>query len=330
MIRSGTLALAVVLLAGVARAQPTDVAKADTLFREGRALMKNGDYETACPKLEESYRLDPAAGTGINLGDCFEKQGKVASALLAYQAARALLKPGDQRIGPVEKEIATLDKRAPRLTIKLAPGAPEGTRVKRDGREIGAEGLGLAVPVNPGAHWIVVVAPGRADSRTKVKLAEGASKTVVVEAGERHPTDSAENGGLGASRAPARVAGTGESSVQVEESGSSQRTWGWVAVGGGAVALLAAGYFGLHANQKDDEAERICQNVNSCARANESNAATADANAARLNGNIALAIGLLAGAGGATLILTAPPGQTRAADRSGSSGLYVIQYRGVW
>ncbi len=330
MSRLAALAIALVLLGGVAHAQPRDVAKADALFREGRAAMKKGDFEAACPKLEESYRLDPAAGTGINLGDCFEKRGKVASALLAYEAARALLQPGDPRIGPVEKEIAALDKRAPRLTIKLAAGAPEGTTVKRDGREVGGEGLGLAVPVNPGQHWIVVVAPGRADSRTKVKLAEGGSRTLVVEAGEPHPTDSAEKGGVGASPAAARVGGAGESSVQLEESGSSQRTWGWVAVGGGAVALLAAGYFGLHANQKDDEAERICQNVNSCARANESNAATADANAARLNGNIALAIGLLAGAGGATLIITAPPGQARPADRSGSSGSYMIRYRGVW
>ena len=105
-IQIAVLALGVVLLVGAASAQPRDVTRADALFREGRALMKKGDYATACPKLEESYRLDPAAGTGINLGDCFEKQGKVASALLAYQAARALLQPGDPRIGPVEKEIS--------------------------------------------------------------------------------------------------------------------------------------------------------------------------------------------------------------------------------
>ncbi len=182
---TAALALAWALLAGVAHAQPRDVAKADALFKEGRALMKNGDYETACPKLEESYRLDPAAGTGINLGDCFEKRGKVASALIAYQAARALLQPGDPRIGPVDREIAALEKRTPRLTIKLARGAPEGTTVKRDGREVGADSLGLAVPVNPGEHWVTVIAPRRRDGRTRVHIAEAQGQVVEVQVGPR-------------------------------------------------------------------------------------------------------------------------------------------------
>lgn len=240
MIRAGTLALAVVLFAGVAQAQPADVAKADALFKEGRALMKSGNYETACPKLEESYRLDPAAGTGINLGDCFEKQGKVASALLAYQAARALLKPGDPRVGPVDKEIAALDMRAPRLTIKLAPGAPEGTTVKRDGREVVP-----ATPtvVNPGKHVVVVSAPGLADARYAVRVVDAESRVLTLDvgasAGQDAPTEQNKDTGR------ARKAAKGE-----ERSSGSTKDVGYLLGGIGLVGVLVAVPSYLYVSQK--------------------------------------------------------------------------------
>ncbi len=230
MIRSVALALALVLLAGGAHAQPPDAAKADALFKEGRALMKKGDFETACPKLEESYRLDPAAGTGINLGDCFEKQGKIASALLAYQAARALLKPGDPRIGPVEKGIAALDKRAPRLTIKLAPGAPEGTTVKRDGREMEP---GTPAVVNPGKHVIIVSAAGMADARYTVRLVEAESRVLTLEVGASTGQDAPTE----QNRDPGRVRNPlkGE-----ERSSGSTKDVGYVLGGIGLLGVLVA------------------------------------------------------------------------------------------
>jgi hypothetical protein len=156
------------------------VQTADALFREGRAAMKAGDLDVACPKLEKSYQLEPAPGAAVNLGDCFDKQGKVGSALLAYQAARKLLKAGDPRIGPVDKQIAALEKRAPKLTITLAPDAPEGTRVTRDGKGVDFSDFGRALPMNPGEVVIVVTAPGRPESEFRVVLTEGANNELVV------------------------------------------------------------------------------------------------------------------------------------------------------
>ena len=77
----GRAALSLVLLgAGVATAQTLDPVGGQWLFREGRALMKDGDLAAACPKLEESLRLDPAVGTLMNLAECHERQGRTASA----------------------------------------------------------------------------------------------------------------------------------------------------------------------------------------------------------------------------------------------------------
>lgn len=177
--------LAVVLLfAATSVAQPRDVQKADALFREGRSALKAGDLDTACPKLEESYRLDPAAGAAVSLGDCFEKQGKIGSALLAYRSARTLLTAEDPRLTPVNLHIAALEKRAPKLTIALAPDAPEGTIVTRDGKVVQPSALGTSMHLNPGEVNVVVSAPGREDVRHRFTLVEGELRELVAIPGE--------------------------------------------------------------------------------------------------------------------------------------------------
>src|SRR5271154_1822433 len=62
-------------------------AAAQALFEEARQLMIDGKFGEACPKLEESERLDPGAGTLLNLGHCYEKNGQTASAWVTYKDA---------------------------------------------------------------------------------------------------------------------------------------------------------------------------------------------------------------------------------------------------
>ena len=69
---------------GVAAQGAANRAAAQALFDQGRNLMKDGKFDEACPKLEESQRLDPAIGTQFNLASCYEKAGKTASAWTLY------------------------------------------------------------------------------------------------------------------------------------------------------------------------------------------------------------------------------------------------------
>ncbi|MBK7581163.1 MAG: hypothetical protein IPI67_13225 [Myxococcales bacterium] len=306
--RLSVVALATSLLvAPGARAQTRDPATADALFREARALMKQGDYVSACPKLADSQRLDPAAGTAINLGDCLEKLGKLADALQAHREALDMLQPGDKRIEPLKAQIATIERRAPKLTIKLAPGAPPGVTVTRDGVLLGMGALGTALPANVGPHEVIVTAPGYSERRYAATLAEGEAKTLEVSAGEAVATPAAETSPAPPPRAllamaPARDDGPPR--------GATQRTLGWVLMGAGAVGL-GVGVFELvqwqAADQRvKDECPVRPDGTYGCGDLVK---ARADQDAARRDArisNAAFGVGAVAVVGGVVLLLTAP------------------------
>jgi len=181
--------LMAVLWAGSAGAQRGDAAAAEQLFAAGREAFERRDFASACPKFEESQRLDPAAGTLINLAACYEKLGRLASAWETWRGALQVLTPSDERRPAVERLAEAMEKRVPRLFIELAPGAPAGTRVARDSVDLGAASLGVGLPVDPGRHLVIVTAPGRLERRYDVEVGEGKVHKLVVEPGEaRHAT----------------------------------------------------------------------------------------------------------------------------------------------
>ena len=65
------------------------VKQADSLFAEGQALLQKGRVPEACAKMEESYALDAAQGTLLNMAFCHEKQGRVGLAFREYRRAAA-------------------------------------------------------------------------------------------------------------------------------------------------------------------------------------------------------------------------------------------------
>jgi hypothetical protein len=240
----GCFGLTLLLLTGAASAQSPNVKKADELFREGRALMKSGDFESACPKLEESYRLDPGAGTAVNVGDCNDQFGKVASALRAYQAAAKLLAPGDPRNAPVREQIEALKKRSPWLTIMPLPDAPEGTAVSRNGKLVDPTELGRPFAVDAGKVTVAVTSPGRADFRRTFRLAEG--DNVVLDPMLGAPLEAPD------------------AASDSSNSGWSPRTTGYVVGGIGAVALTTGIATGLMANAKHSVVEDNCDASRQC------------------------------------------------------------------
>ena len=228
-------AILVVLIA-TARAQPRDVVAGEARFQSGRAALERGDYAGACQEFEASNIADPATGTLLNLAACLEKLGRLAAAWQRFHEAAQQLAPDDERLAVANARIASLERRVPRLTLVLASDVPPATTVARDGVELTRGSLGVALPVDPGRHTIVVRAPGHAERRITLTVKEGESTTREIGAGARARTEP-EKAPPRASSAPARGDGS-----------APRRTAGFVIGGIGAAALatgLATGALAL-------------------------------------------------------------------------------------
>jgi hypothetical protein len=212
-------------------AQPRDPVAAQVLFEEGHAAFTRGDLATACAKFSASQRLDPAGGTLINLADCEERSGRLALAWLHWRESIAMFEAQDPRLALARQRSEALDARVPRLTLVLAPGAPPATRVTRDGAGVEPAGIGVAVPVDPGAHRVTVIAPNSPPRHYDVHLAEGERR--VLELDPRPPAATSPEAPI-APRPPAPAA----------PAVPADRAWPWavpVALGGGTLALGIAG-----------------------------------------------------------------------------------------
>ncbi|MBS2014371.1 MAG: hypothetical protein JST00_15900 [Deltaproteobacteria bacterium] len=269
-VASAVSALALVLAPSVASADP---AAAQSLFYEARALMAKGQWAEACPKLEESNRLDPGIGTQFNLADCNEHVGKTATAWAGFLDVAAQAKAANQgeREKVARRRAQALEAKLPKLVVEVPSPLP-GLEIKRDGTLVGGATYGTAIPIDPGAHKIVATAPGKQPWETQVQATEG--KTTRVSIPRELP-----NAIVAAAPAPAPNApppspaplppasGVTSSSFTTtesfpppvtEERGTTQRTLGWIVAGLGAAGLGVGGAFGISSMSNRDEARQYC------------------------------------------------------------------------
>ena len=162
------------------RAAPADAGLAEALFTSGKEAMARGDLASACARLSESLKLDPAVGTLLNLATCEERSGKLVSALDRFKTARQQLAKDDFRVPFVTERITTLGRRIPHLVVRVAEPFGPGARVLRDGAELQPGSFGTPIPVDPGAHVIVVESAGRPARRTELALREGEEKVIEL------------------------------------------------------------------------------------------------------------------------------------------------------
>lgn len=226
-------------------ASDADRAAAQVLFDQGRDLFKAEAYQEACAKFAESMRLDRAIGTQLNLANCYEKLGRLASAWINFEEARARAsKEGmSERVAIASEHATALEGRLSKMKIVVSDDV-EGMTVTRDGERVGEPQWGIDVPVDGGSHVIEATAPGKKPWRTTVEVqAEGDQVEVSVPPLEDAPV-------------------VPEPTPDVPPPPAPDNTGLWVGAGvAGGLGLAGIGVgvaFGLLASNKNDESAAHC------------------------------------------------------------------------
>jgi hypothetical protein len=186
-------AFALVLTSSASSAEDARAGDAERLFREGRALMENGNAAAACPKFAESEKLDPAPGTLLSLADCEERSQAFVRAREHYQLAASGFAKKDPRRAFATGRAQALDRRVAHLTLRLAPGAPADVVVRFHGPSpawapspdvtIAPADLGSDRAVDPGDFRLTLTAKGHAENVQTFSLAEGETRDVTLDLG---------------------------------------------------------------------------------------------------------------------------------------------------
>jgi hypothetical protein len=248
-----------VLVLGSSRASAADGnpgALAEVLFQRGRALMAEGKYAEACPKLAESQRIDPKLGTLMNLALCHENAGKTASAWAEYTEAADIAR----RVGQAAREqvarerSSALEPKLPHVVIEARDTV--GVEVTLDDQPIRAGVFGTPIPLDPGDHAVRATSPGKKPfMQSFVAQADTAQREIHI------PALADDEDGP----APANVANPpqGESATP-GRGASSQRTWAWVVGGAGVAAVGVGAFFGVSAFSDKQTVQNNCDASNRC------------------------------------------------------------------
>jgi hypothetical protein len=256
---------------------------ADTLFRQGRASADAGDYARACVAFGESLKLDPAPGTLLNLADCEEHMGRVASAWGHFLRVESVLPATDERRDIAHGRAAMLAPRVPWMTITLAPDTPRDARVFRDDVEMAGARLAVPLPVDPGPHSVLVVAPSREAKTFTVAAVERETTRVVASTGD--------------------PIGPHDVSRPEPSSHAASHAAPWLLGAAGVVSLGIGTYFGSRALVERSWSDASCTGgvCSNAAALGEYDSARSDARAS----DVALGIGIVAlGVGGYLLLVS--------------------------
>lgn len=280
-------------LAGPASAQTADLEKAKTaqaLYDQAVTAMGKKDFDSACPKLEEVVRLEPAGiGAKLTLAECYEGMGRLASAWTTWGLAEAAAAQANQgeRQKKAHDRAEALKPRLAQLTVTV-PDAVRSLKdlsIQRDGVPVGPAQWGVPLPADKGEHTLVATADGKERWQKVITMADGAATTVEIgplaDAAAKPPPKTPD-------KAPSRA-----------------QLYAGIGVGVAGLAALGVGAaFGAVAIGRKNDSAPHCPVGNQC-----DDVGFQLRTEGRTDGDVSTALIIAGGvlvAGGVTLVLTAP------------------------
>ena len=331
------LCLAIVALGlfpSLAWAQDASAEKkaADALFQEAQGLMKQGQFDSACPKLAESQRRDPAVGTLMYLGFCYEQLGKLASAWSTYKAAATAAQQAGQaaRVRVARERMTVLEPRLSKLTVRVPEAVRiEGLKIECDGAVLDTETWDRPQPRDAGTVKIQASAPGHEPYATSARVGPEPITTVVEIPRLRARATPAAPGAEGAAP-PATTEGSGQVvGLPPPDAQTDRGTWaslrryqrpaGIVLGALGVLSLGTSAYFALSSASKEDQTSKHCGSSIGAPDADACDSKGMALNDQALDAADAATwtavVGGVAVVGGAVLYFTAPHSKGAAAGR---------------
>lgn len=283
------------------------------LFQEAYKDEQERRFAQALDKFQRVAAVKESASVRYRIGSVLESLGRLREARDAFRAlaaSKSNLPANEQEIADSAAERAhQLDRKIPRLVLKLQDNAPPDARVTVDGASVPASTTPRPFELDPGEHLVQATSPSSRPSESKVTLLEGDEVTVsvVLEPLKGKPKPP-----------PARV------TVQEPPEGAAPRddTLAYIALGAGG-ALLVTGIVLLAVREGDiSELEKECGSDNVCPAGKKADLeATRDQ--AQLFGPLGVGLGLVGlagiGVGGWLLLRPSPPTAMNPATRTTTS-----------
>lgn len=249
--------------AGSVLAQERDVravSAARQLGQDGVALYESGKYAQALDKLERAYAVVKVPTLGLWSARALDKLGKLVEASERYrEVTLAKLESDASQVlrdaqTDAQREYESLAARVPQLTVVIEGATVAEVRVSIDEKTLSSALVGVAVPVNPGAHELqarrgeeVVTAKvtlherDRREARLVFRSVDptGAAAVPGVEAGSPDAVASSP----GAAPLEARAAAASEPAVPPRDGEEGGSIAPWIVVGAGGAMAVAGGVF---------------------------------------------------------------------------------------
>jgi hypothetical protein len=315
--------LALVAVAVPAHAQSVE---AESLFRDGKLLLKEGKISAACDKFEASERLDPGVGTELNLADCREQNVQLATAWAMYRKAAANAKHAgnDAKREALARNRATaLEPRLSYLQIIVTEDVRvDGLTITRDGAEVDDVLWNQRVAIDQGEYTIEAKAPKRVPWRSRVVIREeGVKKSVEVpeleKKGKKPAVEEAE-----AEREPKAEPAAHDEPERAPSKWTGRRK---LAIASGVLAIAGAaagGALGAHAFSLEDESDKLCPKI-ACTDM-KGLSLNSDARAFALYADISYGVAGVAAVGAVVLWLTGAPREHDVAIGASRNSIFVV------
>ncbi len=276
------------------------------LFKEGQDLMKAQKFADACPKFEDSQKLDAQLGTVLNLAFCREKLGSTWLSWLAYRDAevRADSVGKRDRAEFARQHLTELEKNLPRLTLDC--GSDRIDQLMVEERLVPAAANGQPFTAEPGRRTFRFEKSGKKSSSIEVLVQErrAAAQRVTCPTLEDLPVAT-----------PATPIEGGTDTRPQPPTEPVSHTAAYVSFGVGAVGLATGAVFGIMVLGKKADSEPLCNaQLKQCTKEGKALLNTADAFSYVSDGGFVLAaVGV---ALGTYFLITAPsappPSSTKA------------------